>query len=374
MLPTQLPSHHLPPLRGLASLSSAALIDCIEYLRVLYTPGIRGSKIWRRFSANSSSEPEALSLPLHVTAPSGPSVDLDNTDEFERAYAIRWLTYLINNAERVQGTSSDVESVIKRAASLLANFGGASSAGVISRVLVFPSAHGPISITLQDIPLENGDMASVGAQTWGGACVLAELLAAESATFGLAKDRPTPLRVLELGAGTGLVGLALTAVAKLMDVDVAVVCTDFYPSVLQNLAANITANFPASDRSILSHFLDWSSFVDDANPIPPPLDQLFDVILGADIIYEAEHATWIHACVSRLLDREKPSQFHLVIPLRPTHTLESNTIELVFGAGLDASGLTILSKETIVCGVEESPSEEVEYAYYRIGWKRQILM
>jgi predicted nicotinamide N-methyase len=293
-------------------------------------------------------------------------------DEFERAYMLRWLTYLINHTERLQGSPSDVESVINRAAALLANCGGASSAGVISRVLEFPSARGPVGITLQDIPLANG-LASVGAQTWGGACVLAEIIAAQPAEFGLENPK-TPLRVLELGAGTGLVGLTLAVLAKLMDVSVTVVCTDYYPSVLENLAANIDANFSAENRSISSHFLDWSSFLENTDPPPPPLDQPFDLILGADIIYEPEHASWVHACVSRLLDPTRSSQFHLVIPLRRTHTLESRSVELVFGdrrQETSMSGLTILAMETIVCDVEGSVTEEVEYAYYRIGWRGQ---
>ncbi|KAF8171054.1 hypothetical protein K438DRAFT_1982331 [Mycena galopus ATCC 62051] len=153
-------------------------------------------------------------------APFEPIPNSDSTaawrsDEFERAYTIRWLTYLVNNVEKLRGSPSEVDSVVGRAASLLANCGGTSSAGTIARTFEFPSERGPISITVQDIPLENGDIASVGAQTWGGACVLSEIIAAQPADFGLVKDPLSPsLRVLELGAGTGLVGLVLVTVAK----------------------------------------------------------------------------------------------------------------------------------------------------------------
>ncbi|KAJ7629219.1 putative methyltransferase-domain-containing protein [Mycena polygramma] len=372
---SQLPSLRLPPLRGLATLSPAVLSDCIEYLRVLYTPRVRGSRIRRRFIQNSDAETPVPSPALNV-----PAVDQDlddlTADEFERAYTLRWLTYVINNSERLQGTPSEVDAILHDASALLANCGGAASAGVISRVLDFPAARGPISIALRDIALENGDIASVGAQTWGGACVLAEIIAAQPADFGLIAGRPTRLRVLELGAGTGLAGLALAKAAESVDLDVSVVCTDFYPSVLENLATNIVANFPDPDRCVSSHFLDWASFVkdNDTDPLPPPLDEPFDVILGADIIYEPEHAAWIHACVSRMLARSEASQFHLVIPLRPTHAFESNSVETFFGkiGSPTDSGLTIRAKETIVCGVEGSPAEEVEYVYYRIGWASSL--
>ncbi|KAF8171052.1 hypothetical protein K438DRAFT_1853194 [Mycena galopus ATCC 62051] len=378
MLITEPPSVQLPPVRSLATQSPDALIDCIEYLRVLYSPGIRGSKIRRRFRANSSSQ-----SPIPSVAHAAPFVPIPNpdsntaaaalrSDEFERAYTIRWLTYLINNVQNLRGSPSEVDSVVGRAASLLANCGGTSSAGTITRTFEFPSEWGPISITVQDIPLENGDIASVGAQTWGGACVLSEIIAAQPADFGLVTDPlSSPLRVLELGAGTGLVSLVLATVAKSIGVDsVTVVSTDFYPSVLDNLASNISTAFSTPNRSISisSHFLDWSTFSKNNIELLPPLDTLFDVILGADVVYEPEHAPWIHACVSRLLSPGSSSQFHLVVPLRRTHTFESNSVEQAFQASAKEPVLTILSRETIVCDADESATKEVEYLYYRIGW------
>ncbi|KAF8193533.1 putative methyltransferase-domain-containing protein [Mycena galopus ATCC 62051] len=370
MFITEPPSVQLPPVRSLATQSPDALIDCIEYLRVLYSPGIRGSKIRRRFRANSSSQ-----SPIPSVAHAAPFVPIPNprsntaaaalrSDEFERAYTIRWLTYLINNVENLRGSPSEVDSVVGRAASLLANCGGTSSAGTITRTFEFQSERGPIK----------RDIASVGAQTWGGACVLSEIIAAQPADFGLVTDPLSPpLRVLELGAGTGLVGLVLATVAKSIGVDsVTVVSTDFYPSVLDNLASNISTAFSTPNRSISisSHFLDWSTFSKNNIELPPPVDTPFDVILGADVVYEPEHAPWIHACVSRLLAPGSSSQFHLVVPLRRTHTFESNSVELAFQASAKEPVLTILSRETIVCDAEESATEEVEYLYYRIGWNR----
>ncbi|KAJ6576176.1 hypothetical protein DFH09DRAFT_1260843 [Mycena vulgaris] len=337
------PSLRLPPLRGLATLTPTALLECIDYLRVLYTPAVRGSRIKRRISATRAA--------YNSPATAGPVLpDLDHTealrsDNFERTYTIRWLTYLINNAELLHGDSNDVDTVVERASALLANCGGTSGAGIINRVFDFPSAHGHTGITLRDIPLENSDFSSVGAQTWG---------------------------VLELGAGPGLVGLMLAKMADNIGREFTVVSSDFYPDVLQNLAVNIAANFPAPSRPITSHFLDWSSFSRESpQPLLPPFDEPFDVIIGADIVYEPEHAAWIHSCVSKLLARTELSQFHLVIPLRPTHALESSSVETVFrGRSRDAPtpGLTIVAKEAIVCDVEGSANEEVEYLYYRIGW------
>ncbi|TFL06381.1 hypothetical protein BDV98DRAFT_559316 [Pterulicium gracile] len=87
----------------------------------------------------------------------------------------------------------------------------------------------------------------------------------------------------------------------------------------------------------------------------------FDVVVGADIIYEAEHARWIRECLIRLL---KPgAEFHLVIPLRKTHAVECETVERVFGLERE---LGILGRERIRC--RGDGDDVVEYSYYRIGW------
>lgn len=167
--------------------------------------------------------------------------------------------------------------------------------------------------------------------------------------------------------------------------------------VLDNLRGNIEANFPVSQSvSVSACTLDWSRFP-SAETDFPPLDEPFDLILGADLIYEAEHARWIQGCVAKLLrkpNRRKgtndtdpglpPAQFHLVIPLRPTHVMECNEVEVVFPLieTLQQSAdcpraeptLAVLSKEVITCethgGVRtrNGAGDEVEYAHYIIGW------
>ncbi|KAG2137939.1 hypothetical protein DEU56DRAFT_803251 [Suillus clintonianus] len=205
------------------------------------------------------------------------------------------------------------------------------------------------------------------------------------------------LNVLEFGAGTGLVSLA---VAKLLDIlpsfnhcEVSVVATDFYPSVLANLRSNIDTNFPpthnqiSSAHSITTHFLDWSSF--STTPRPDDLSCPFDIVFGADIIYEAQHAVWLRDCLKGLVRRPSdgaasPAAFHLVIPLRPTHTFESSTVESVFLKACDVdpnddADLVIVSKESIVCDAHgdytrgQGLDEDVEYVYYKIGWSNAQL-
>ena len=285
--------------------------------------------------------------------------------------------------------------MLQNAASLLAICAGTASAGVIVRQFVFENRHEDeevdeddtnlINVELVDVPLDNHDYGSVGAQTWGGACIMAEMIVDHPRQFGLQQNHAecSTLRCLELGAGTGLVSITVTKMMhKSMNTKVEVVATDYYPSVLTNLERNIRSNFPdplSASVRILARALDWSTFSSQTNH-DPVFESPFDLILGADIIYESQHALWIKSCLTKLL--RKPSSttpsdiiptFHLVFPLRATHIVESNTIEQVFPfENHNRNGnteLVINHKEIIICDAESGrEGEDVEYAYYKIGW------
>ncbi|TFK38832.1 putative methyltransferase-domain-containing protein [Crucibulum laeve] len=360
------PSLRLPSIRNIYSFSAEQLTDAINYLRLIYNPEIRGTRR-RRHKHTKPTKPSNEILQN--------SLESLRIDTFERSYAIRWLTALISQVDESESGPRG-EALIQNAASLLALCAGTASAGIITRDFVFTAAHlgepSSVAVKLRDTPLDNADYGSVGAQTWGGACVMSEMIVEEPGRFGLECPDGQSLRILELGAGTGLVSLT---VAKLMqalrrDDQIEIVATDYYPSVLANLQVNVHSN----DVCISTHSLDWSLFSQE-HIKDSPFDEPFDVVLGADIIYERDHAVWIKSCLALLL-RKPSSVFHLIIPLRATHTLESNTIEEVFT--LEAAGhktalpqLIIKSKETIICDAEgDKDGDEVEYAYYRIGWDR----
>jgi hypothetical protein len=420
------PTTTLPAIGKIASHSTEDLLDSLQYLRLIYNPEVRGSR--RRQRANSSFDTPWGGQPGSAVPPNGfrasPShfassheqdLDILRSDAFERSYAIKWLTALISHSERWEAEIDTVETrcsppvqskevLVQDAASLLAVCAGTAAAGVITRDFTFVSHHrqgDTTQVQLTDAPLENHHFASVGAQTWGGACVLAEAIVEQPEEFGLpikdtngSKLAKQELRVLELGAGTGLVSLTvgklLQSFAQWTHTRVTIVATDFYPSVLANLEANIRSNFPAlnqdsrGDRiSVTTHFLDWSLF-SDVDVQLPPFDRPFDVIFGADIIYEDQHAIWIKSCLTKLLqktaspdDMAPQPLFHLIIPLRPTHASESGTVETVFPGQdelLHPGGpkeLAIVSKELIVCdaGIGQTMGrDEVEYSYYKIGW------
>lgn len=390
------PSTHLPPIGRIQTYSAEDLTKAVHYLRLIYNPDVRGiRRVDRRRERTTQDLPPATSLAPSLkpgsrrpTISSDPDLEALRSDAFERAYAIRWLTALVSQVYQLLEADADsasetpaFEALLQQASALLAICAGTASAGTITRTFRFHSGAAPIEVQLTDVPLENQDYGSVGAQTWGSACLLAEMLVEDPGAFGLS-PAAAHLRVLELGAGTGLVSVTL---GKLLGTDALVVATDFHPSVLANLQNNVATNFASADMpstpSVSAHFLDWAKFPALADP-PAAFEEPFDYIFGADIIYEAEHALWIKNCVEKLLRRPTPSRprptFHLVIPLRPTHTLESSSIEEVFppievcNAG---ATLVSLSKEVIVCEgsgdvrSRNGVSEEVEYVHYVIGWR-----
>ena len=173
------------------------------------------------------------------------------------------------------------------------------------------------------------DHISVGVQTWGSAILLGRQMALHPSDFGLFPGLSTPLergvRVLELGAGTGLLSILCR---KLLDLRVlsedvpepkfpgVVVATDFHHDVMANLKVCVDLNFPSpkvdtgvsatADASTGLHLakLDWTTFpsfmesrstanplnLEDCAEIAPFVEDPYDLVLASDCVYDPTHA------------------------------------------------------------------------------------
>ncbi|KLO20609.1 hypothetical protein SCHPADRAFT_897874 [Schizopora paradoxa] len=333
-------------------------------------------------------------------------------DAFEKDFTIRWLTGFIARSSiwscPLSPPLSDEEvgereDVVDKAASLLTVFSATDEEEAevaLTRRFEFEVGRGglagmdeghcgdhPVVVELNDEPLSSTDHSSVGLQSWASSIVLAKLMCVDPQRFGFKAGRKEgdqgSQRILELGAGTGLLSIA---VAKLFDgvscggdaLDgLSIVATDYHADVLHNLRRNVETNFPGAEgEPVAVTAYDWQFPSTNA-----PFDQPFDVIHAADVIYNEAHATWIKACVERLLCRPSSDQpeggvFWLIMPIRTTGRHEGMDRTVLDAFSLHEEGgtsnasfsLKIVEVEAIERSVGVGRADESMYKLFKIRW------
>ena len=125
-----------------------------------------------------------------------------------------------------------------------------------------------------DLVIESGTLRedSVGSLTWRSAEVLGRRMAGSPDQFLPAGTR----RVIELGCGTGLVGLAAAAIVQAGASNAQVILTDFDPLALDQARQNARAN----ELDVCIKRLDWRDAIADEDR------HAYDVALGADLTYD----------------------------------------------------------------------------------------
>ena len=130
-----------------------------------------------------------------------------------------------------------------------------------------------------------------------------------------------PVKVLELGSGTGLTGLAAAALFTNISVHV----TDL-PSIIPNLVANIETNSHLFTRVPTSGSLDWSKLPSHVAP-----DERYDCILAADSLYDPQHPNWLTNTMALFLNRQEDARILVELPFRdmdlPYHDLLRDEME-----------------------------------------------
>lgn len=160
----------------------------------------------------------------------------------------------------------DREAIWAEASKRFSERCGRSAIGEITRRWPFePESLPPFNLVVREPPLTGDRM---GLKTWGSSYVLAQLLdtiAQQSLSHLLgpncsSSSRPT---VLELGSGTGLLGLAAATIWRTR-----VLLSDL-PDIMANLAHNLETNramIEASGGSVDSGALTWGGEEDDIDP------------------------------------------------------------------------------------------------------------
>src|SRR6266702_1734250 len=376
------PTASLPPLNRLSGYSPNDVMSALANLRGLYFPS---QQLIENLRFKKSSKPrlihdDAVSDSGYASAEENDDdgaveddvLGLLRSDEFEHAFTIKWLIGFTARSDSWISFMDDSEVVasaraIDEAASLLALFTNLGIEQNITRRFSFQLRNSePVQVELNDAPLVDEDHTSVGLQSWASSILLAECMCANLSRFGLeATICGESLRVLELGAGTGL--LSITAARILARAQSRspplIVATDFHSDVLAHLQRHVDTNDNAC--GVLVWELDWSRpNLDDA-----PLEKAFDVILAADVVYEAPHASWIANCVAALLARPA-GVLWMIIALRMggRHEGLSSTVAEAFSRGPNGAELAILEEETLRRIDGHGRADEMGYKLFKIGW------
>ncbi|WVQ84233.1 hypothetical protein IAT38_006384 [Cryptococcus sp. DSM 104549] len=232
-----------------------------------------------------------------------------------------------------------------------------------SRKTKSTSTRALLPILLHDAPMS--DHLAVGVQTWGSAILLGRQICLGPAEYGLFLPPTISCgpRVLELGAGTGLLSILCRKLLDLHSLAASahpgvVVATDFLPSVLDNLKICVDLNFPPAltaagietstdisrDEGIHIAKLDWTTFPafmasggkEGTEELAPFVqDGSFDLVLASDCVYDETHAGMLREVAPWVLrlpegEGDRGGTFHILSPLRPTFAPELESIDLNF--------------------------------------------
>lgn len=196
---------------------------------------------------------------------------------------------------------------------------------------------------------------NLGLKTWGASLILSQKICSN---FPQIKCCRGSKRVLELGAGTGLVGIAFAH--KSLEIDLhsqyVIYLTDL-PEILPNLRKNVEINDLNVTGKVHADVLDWTNstpFVEKYG------GDKFDMILIADPIYSPEHPKWVVDMIVEFL--AKSGKVFLEVPVRAKYSKERQQLWDL----LESHGL---------CGIVEEIDEglddwgNVKYIYKEIVWK-----
>ncbi|KAK4694732.1 hypothetical protein P7C71_g2897, partial [Lecanoromycetidae sp. Uapishka_2] len=267
---------------------------------------------------------------------------LDDDDMLSDASSINedrfpsYLTQIVSNPLAWIETDLTREKIWEAASKRLSERSGRTAMPSVSRIFTINI---PASIVREDglrqlkielhEPSLTGD--NLGHKTWVASYLLATQLPTllprhfPMITIQDSDDRPL---ILELGAGTGLVGLAasglFSSLISLTDLD----------TIVPNLRYNIEKNkhLTADTKSdVYASKLDWEDAAKEAQErkrraqgslqeyryIDDTDKYKYDIIFAADSLYAVEHVDWLIKTMSSFLRKRSRSRIFVCLPLRP---------------------------------------------------------
>jgi predicted nicotinamide N-methyase len=210
-------------------------------------------------------------------------------------------------------------------------------------------------ITLHE-PSLTGD--TLGFKTWSSSFLLARLLPT------LKERVAVHARILELGAGTGLLGLSAACIwqSEVLLTDLA----DVVPNLQTNLVLN-EATVKSQGGHTSCRALDWSDQCDR-----PSIDtERFPTVIVADPVYSPDHPQMLVETILNWLAQTTDARVVIALPLRDLYKQERIRVREL----LDQSNLVVVD-EGEVSGFDdwytkEGEQEEVTCSWSIWRWKQE---
>ncbi|OAA46875.1 hypothetical protein NOR_02511 [Metarhizium rileyi] len=199
---------------------------------------------------------------------------------------------------------------------------GRAAMGEITRKWPFEAggaSYEPFELIVRE-PALTGD--SLGFKTWASSYVLARHLPKLGATslFKLFDESlgQEPPGVLELGSGTGLLGLAAAALWKVR------VCLSDLPSITGNLKGNAEQNrgvVEARGGAVDVGMLTWGGHEDEVDQALFGQEKQFKIVLAADPMYDDNHPALLASAIGQHLALGAESRAVVMVPQRDATTV-----------------------------------------------------
>ncbi|KAL8954335.1 MAG: hypothetical protein Q9183_007187 [Haloplaca sp. 2 TL-2023] len=235
-----------------------------------------------------------------------------------------YLTSIISSPLAWIEDDDEKEQIWESAGIRLSERCGRSALPSMSRKFSIPTTkdHESISVTLHEPSLTADNL---GHKTWLASYLLAKRLSSLASGLPLLRKSSQTIngpisvvnqqvvpKAIELGAGTGLAGLALAALFPIH-----VHLTDL-PEIVPNLAFNVDVNASHPSASFKGTTsvgpFDWSDI-----PSRDGKHTRYDLVLAADPLYSPHHPALLVAAIGHVLKRSKNSRVIIELPLREAY-------------------------------------------------------
>lgn len=233
----------------------------------------------------------------------------------------RYLTSVVSNSLAWIQDDATREDIWNQASVRLSERSGRTAMGDLDRKFTIPTRNDPLELSIHEPALTGDDL---GLKTWAASYLLAKRLHTLECTLPTEGGR---VRVLELGSGTGLVGLAMAGLGA------HVVLTDL-PSIHSNLSRNVEANRSALEQrggSVSTGVLDWTTpqsctlFPRGIGGVEGGGDELtekFRLILAADSLYSPHHPRLLVDTIAVWLSEDGEARVVVEFPYREAYLPE----------------------------------------------------